>query len=53
MEVVVLNCWVTEMKETFFILEEFDQLCEVGERPRQAIHLVDHHRIDLSLTNVR
>ena len=30
-EVVVLNCWVTETKETSWGIKKLDQLGEVGE----------------------
>ena len=47
-EVVVLNCWVTETNETLMRFEQLDQLGEVGKRPGQAIDLVDHHDVDLA-----
>jgi hypothetical protein len=42
---VVLNCWVTETKETAGI-EDFDDLGEVGERAGEPVHLVDHDHVD-------
>ena len=46
MLVVVLNAWVTETKETPCRVEALDDLGEVGQRARQAVDLVDHHRVD-------
>jgi hypothetical protein len=47
-EVVVLNCWVTETNETPVGVEQFDQLGKVGQRPREAIDLIDDNHVDLS-----
>ena len=49
MEVVVLNCWVTETKETPHCVEQFDDPGEVGEGAGQAVDLVDHHGLDPAL----
>jgi hypothetical protein len=47
-EVVVLNCWVTETNDTLLPLEDFDQPGEVGQAAGQAVDLVDHHDVDLA-----
>ena len=46
-EVVVLNCWVTENKGDIISIEQFDQLGEIGKRSREAVDLVDHDDVDL------
>ena len=46
MEVVVLNCWVTETKDTG--VEELDQLGKIGQRAGQPVDLVDHDHVDLA-----
>jgi hypothetical protein len=47
MEVVVLNCWVTETKLMPCLSNcLLYDLGEVGERSCEPINLVDHHRID-------
>jgi hypothetical protein len=51
MEVVVLNCWVTDTKETPCV-ESFNDLGKIGQAPRQSINLVDNDRIDPSVFNV-
>jgi hypothetical protein len=33
-------------------IEQFDQLCKVGQRPGQAVDLVDDDDIDLSSSNI-
>ena len=48
MELVVLNCWVTETKETPSLIEDFHDLGEVGERARQSVDLIDHDHVDLA-----
>jgi hypothetical protein len=47
-EVVVLNCWVTETKETPLASKALDDLREIEQRARQPVDLVDHHDIDLT-----
>ena len=46
-EVVVLNCWVTETKETPWRVEQLDQLGEVRQRAGQPVDLVDDDDVDL------
>ncbi len=46
MELVVLNCCVTDTKDTPVGVEALNQLGEVGERAGQAVDLVDHDHID-------
>ena len=48
MEVVVLNCWVTETNETPWRIEDLHQLGKIGERAGQAVDFVDDHDIDLA-----
>ena len=45
-EVVVLNCWVTDTKLAPWRVERLDDPGEVGERARQPVDLVDHDHID-------
>ena len=45
-EVVVLNCWVTETNDTPLPVEDLDDLGEVGQRAGQPVDLVDHHDVD-------
>ncbi len=47
----MLNCWVTETKDTPGF-EEFDDLGEIGKRPGQPVDLVDHDRVDASGTDI-
>ena len=47
-EVVVLNCWVTETNDTPFGIEDLDDLGEIGERAGQPVDLVDDDDIDLA-----
>src|SRR4029078_887166 len=62
-EGVVLNCWVTETKETLcwcgdslgdrdegdvVLVEQFDQLGKVSQRSGQAIDFVNDNHIDLA-----
>ena len=49
---MVLNCWVTETKRHLLLVEQFDQLGEVGQRSGQAVDLVDHDDIDLAGSDV-
>ena len=51
MEVVVLNCWVTETKLTSGCRMTHD-LGEVGQRSGQPVDLIDHHGIDLLRRNI-
>jgi hypothetical protein len=44
-EVVVLNAWVTETKETP-CLSNLDDPGEIGERAGEPVDLVDDHHID-------
>jgi hypothetical protein len=30
------------------LIEGFHDLGEVGERPRQSVHFIDHHHVDLA-----
>jgi hypothetical protein len=46
--VVVLNCWVTETKDTPCWFEQLDQLGEISQRASQAVDLVDDDDVDLS-----
>src|SRR6202049_4415228 len=45
-EVVVLNCCVTETKDASLGVEDLDNLGKIGERAGQPVDLVDDHRID-------
>ena len=45
---VVLNDWVIETNETCMLVEQLDQLGEVGERAGEPVDLVDHHDVDLA-----
>ena len=51
-EVVVLNCWVTETNDTPLGIENLDDLGEIGQRAGQPVDLVDHHDIDLALADI-
>ena len=51
-EVVVLNCWVTDTKGHPLAFEHFDHLGEVGQAARQAVDLVDHHDVDLAALDI-
>ena len=51
-EVVVLNCCVTETKDTPCWIEELDQLGEVRQRAGQAVDLVDDDKVDLPSPHV-
>ena len=51
-EVVVLNCWVIETKETPSSVEGFHDLGEIEQRSREPVDFVDHHHVDLAGTNV-
>ena len=44
----MLNCWVTETKDTPCVIEQLDDLGEVGQRAGEAIHLVDDDHVDLA-----
>ena len=44
----MLNCWVTETNDTPVLIEQFDQLGEVGQRAGQAVDLVDDDDVDLA-----
>src|SRR5215210_933312 len=48
MEVVVLNCWVTETKEAPRPSKTSTILAKFGERAGEPVDLVDHHDIDTS-----
>ena len=52
-DVVVLNCWVTETKDTFPLSKIFHDLGEVTERACQSIHLVDDHGVDPMALDIR
>ena len=45
-EVVVLNCCVTETKDAPSRIEDFDDLGKIGERAGQPVDLVDDHGVD-------
>ena len=45
-EVVVLNCCVTETNVTLLGIEDLDDLGEIGERPGQPVDLVDDDDVD-------
>src|SRR5207302_6156429 len=45
-ELVVLNCWVTETNEHAFGVEDLDQPGKVGKRSRQPVDLVDDHDVN-------
>ena len=45
---VVLNDWVIDTNETPVLIEQFDELGEIGERAGEAIDLVDYHGVDLA-----
>jgi hypothetical protein len=51
MEVVVLNCWVTETKDDLVPVEQLHHAGKVHERPCQPVDLVDHHDVYLALGN--
>jgi hypothetical protein len=51
-EVVVLNCWVTETKDTPKALEDLNNLRKVREAPGQAVDLVDHDHVDQALLDI-
>jgi hypothetical protein len=48
MLLVVLKDWVTDTNESGMLVEQLDQLGEVGERPGEPVDLVDHDDIDLA-----
>ena len=52
MDVVVLNCWVTETNGDAVGVEDLDDLGEVGQRAGQPVDLVDHHDVDLAGADV-
>src|ERR1700747_3070171 len=45
-EVVVLNCCVTENERHTLCIEELDQPGKIGERPGQPVDLVDNDDVD-------
>src|SRR5437588_12997052 len=45
-ELVVLNCCVTETNDTASASKSFDQPGKIGERPREPVDLVDDHNVD-------
>ena len=45
---VVLKDWVTETNETLMLVEQLDQLGEVGKRAGEPVDLVDHDDVDLA-----
>src|SRR6266850_3541976 len=45
-ELVVLNCWVTETNDTPLRIEDLDQPGKIGQRPGQPVDFVDHHDVD-------
>jgi len=47
-EVVVLNCWVTETNETPWASNSSTSLAKFGQRPRQAVDLIDDDDIQSS-----
>ena len=51
MELVDLNCWVTDMNDSPSV-QRFDDFGEVGQAAGKAINFVDHNRIDLVSLNV-
>jgi hypothetical protein len=51
-EVVVLNCCVTETNDTPPGIEDLDDFGKVGEGTREAVDLGDHDDIDLALADV-
>ena len=52
MLVAVLKDWVTETKDTPRCIEPLYDLCEVGQRPGQAIDLVDDDLIHATRVDV-
>ena len=46
-EVVVLNCWVTETKDNVSI-KQLDELGKVRQGPGQAVDLIDNDHVDLA-----
>src|SRR6266481_1659753 len=46
-EVVVLNCWVTETNDTRWASKSSTSLAKSAKRPRQAIDLIDNDDVDL------
>ena len=48
MLLVVLKDWVTETNETAWLVEQFDQLGKIGQRPGQPVDLVDDDDVDLA-----
>ncbi len=51
-EVVVLNCWVTDNERCVVRVQDFDDLREVDERAGEAVDLVDDDRINLPGLNI-
>ena len=51
-EVVVLNCWVTDTNEASWRIEDVDNLGEIGERAGQPVDLVDDNDLDLACLDV-
>ena len=52
-EVVVLNCCVTETKDALSRIEDLDDLGKIGERAGQPVDLVDDDGIDPPRRDVR
>ena len=44
----MLNDWVIDTNDTPLLIEQLDQLGEVGERAGEAVDLIDHHDGDLA-----
>jgi hypothetical protein len=51
MLVLVLNCWVMETKETLGV-EGFHDFGKVKQGAGQPVDFIDHHHVDLAITNV-
>ncbi len=51
-EVVVLNCWVTETKVTSWRSKASTSFAKSIKRAAQAVDLVDHHDVDLARLDV-
>ena len=51
-DVVVLNCWVTDTNDTLVLVEQLDQLGEVRQRSGQPVDLVDDDDVDLAGSDI-
>src|SRR5437588_8692485 len=47
-EVVVLNCWVTDTKDTLCRSNSSTKLGKIRQRSGQSVDLVDHDGVDLA-----